>query len=260
MKFFKKIGWCLAWPFVAIICYINFISCNSSGKRYIKDPSCASAEERYEKIKKFIKYFLYWKGINIEIVGKDKIDNKVMLFVANHKSNIDPIILLKISLDQNIPFLTFVAKKELEGTKFGNIASLLDVIYIDRNNLRNVVKTINDEVKMIIEEKRSLCIFPEGTRVFDNNKFGEFKPGALEAAYQTYASIQPVVIVNSSGMLDKNIKSSKNKTIYVSFLSPYQAQSYINIDKVNFTNKLQSKMFEEYNKIKEKVKKENATK
>ncbi len=258
MNILKKIGWIIAWPFVAIICYIHFISCNTSGKRYIKDPSCATVEERYEKIKKFLKYFLHWKNIKIEIIGKDKIDNKTMLFVANHKSNVDPLVLLKISLDQNIPYLTFVAKKELEGTKLGNIASLLDVIYIDRNNLRQVVKTINEEVDMLIKEKRSVCIFPEGTRIFNNNKFGEFKPGALEAAYQTYVSIQPVVIFNSSGLLDKNVKSPKNRTVYVSFLNPYQAQNFINVDKVNFSKKLQKTMFDEYNNIKEKVNKENA--
>lgn len=260
MKFFKKLGWVLAWPFVALICYINFASCNSSGKRYLKDPSCATVDERYEKIKKFIKYFLYWKDIKVEIIGKEKIDNKVMLFVANHKSNIDPIILLKIALEQNIPYLTFVAKKELQATKFGNIASLLDVIYIDRNNLREIVKTVNQEVDMIVKDKRSVCIFPEGTRIFNNNKFGEFKPGALEVAYQTYASIQPVVIVNSSGLIDKDVEHSKNKTVYVSFMTPYQAQSYINVDKVNFCKKIENAMFEEYTKIKEKVNKENGNK
>lgn len=256
MKFLKKIGWILSWPFVAIICLIHFNSCNASGKRYLKDPTCATVDERYEKIKKFIKIFLYWKNIKVEIIGKDKIDNKVMLFVANHKSNIDPIVLLKIALDQNIPFLTYVAKKELEGTKFGNIASLIDVVYIDRNNLRKIVKTINNQVDLIIKEKRSICIFPEGTRIFDTKKFGEFKPGSLEVAYQTYASIQPVVIYNSSGLLDKNVSHSKNRIVYVSFLNPYNAQNYINVDKVSFAKKLENQMFDEYIKIKEKVKKD----
>lgn len=256
MKFLKKIGWILSWPFVAIICLIHFKSCYTSGKRYLKDPTCATTDERYEKIKKFIKIFLYWKDIKVEIIGKDKIDNKVMLFVANHKSNIDPIALLKIALDQNIPFLTYVAKKELEGTKLGKIASLIDVVYIDRNNLREIVKTINSQVDLIVKDKRSVCIFPEGTRIFDNAKFGEFKPGALEAAYQTYASIQPVVIYNSSGLLDKNVSHSKNRTVYISFLNPYNAQSYINVDKVNFAKKLENQMFEEYMKIKEKVEKD----
>ena len=123
------------------------------------------------------------------------------------------------------------------------------------NNLREIVKTINNQVDLIIKDKRSVCIFPEGTRIFDNTKFGEFKPGSLEAAYQTYASIQPVVIYNSSGLLDKNVSHSKNRTVYVSFLNPYNAQSYINVDKVNFAKTLENEMFKEYMKIKEKVEK-----
>ncbi len=257
MEFFKKVGWVLSWPIFAIICYINFISCNTSGKRYQKDNTCATPEERYEKIKKFLKHFLYWKNIKIEIEGDNKIENKTMLFIANHKSNIDPLIILKVVLDQKIPYLTFVAKKELMGTKIENVMSLIDVIFLDRNNLREAVKSVNQQVDTIVKEKRSVCIFPEGTRIFDN-KFGEFKPGSLEAAYQTYASIQPVVIANSSGLLDKNVKHSKNKKVLVSFLNPYNAQNFINIDKTSMMKKIQNSMFEEYKKLTKKVNKKDA--
>ena len=256
MEILKTIGWILSWPFVAIICLIQFYSCSIAGKRYSKDFSCATDEERYDKVKKFLKFFFYWKNIKIELVGKEKLDNKIMLFIANHKSNIDPIVLLKLSLDYEIPYLSFLSKIELKKSMFANFASLIDTIYIDRNNLRSIVQTLNEEISMISDKKHSLCIFPEGTRIKSENEFGEFKPGALEVAYQTYLTIQPIVIYNSLGVFDKGLQNKKmKKTIYISIMNKYLPQDYINTDKVLFMNKLQSLMFEEYNKIKLKVEK-----
>lgn len=247
LDFLKKVGWVLAWPFVAFICWCELMSCNTAAKRYQKDPTCAEPEERYNKVKKLVKHVLYWKNIKIAYRGKHKLENKPMLYVCNHKSNIDPLVILKTVLDQKVPYIVFVGKIELASSKFAGAANLIDTIYLDRENLREAIKAVNDQANVIQKEKTSVCIFPEGTRV-EGDEFGEFKAGALAAAYKTYASIQPVVIYNSQGFLDhdKKWKHKGDNIVDISFMPAIQANEFINIDKTIFVKRLQKKMHEEY--------------
>lgn len=246
LNFLKIVGWVFAWPFVGFWLLIEFHSCNVAGKRYKKDPNSSTQDERYEKVRKLVSHFLYWKRITVRNVGKEKLENKVMLFVANHKSNVDPLVVLKSTLSQNVPYITFVAKKELQGTKIGNIADLLDVIYVDRQNIREIPKVIDEMVKTL-QKKTSVCLFAEGTRV-SGDEFGEFKPTLLEAAYKTHLSIQPLVLYNTDEMLTKKYK--KNRVVDTSYLSSINSFKFINVERNIFCKKLQTSMFEEYLKIK----------
>ncbi|GAA5414633.1 lysophospholipid acyltransferase family protein [Ureaplasma ceti] len=250
LDFLKKLGWVLAWPFMAIICFIELMSCNTAAKRYAKDPTCAEPEERYNKVKNLVKHLLYFKDIKIAYRGKQKLENKQMLFVANHKSNVDPLIILKTVLDQKVPYITFVAKMELASSKYAGVANLIDTIYLDRGNLREAIKAVNEQADTIQKEKTSVCIFPEGTRV-EGDEFGEFKAGALAAAYKTYACIQPVVIYSSQGLLDrdKKWKHKGKRVVDISYMPVIQTNEFINIDKTIFVSRLQQSMHEEYERL-----------
>lgn len=251
LKFLKFIGWLLSFPFVTIWLLIEFKSCYVAGKRYKKDPTSSLKEERYEKVRKLVKHFLFWKRIKIENVGKEKIEKKVMLFVSNHKSNVDPLVILKFVLDQELPFVTFVAKKEIQNTKIGHIADLLDVIYVDRGNIREVPQVLDNMVKTL-QGKSSICLFAEGTRV-SGDEIAEFKPTLLEAAYRTHMSIQPTVIYNSEGLLDKNKKPSKNRTVYISMLKNINSNSFINMERSILSKRIHEKISHEYNKVKNNI-------
>ena len=247
LNFLKKVGWVLAWPWVAMICGIELLSCKTVAKRYEKDPTCLEPEERYNKVNKLVKHILYWKDIKIAYRGKTKLENKPMLFVANHKSNADALVILKTVLEQKVPNIVFVAKIELAASKIAPILNLIDTIYIDRENLRQAVQSINEQSEALQKNKVSVCIFPEGTRI-EGNEFGEFKAGALGAAYKTYASIQPVVIYNSEGILDKDKGKGhkKDRVVDISYMPTIQPNEYMNVDKVIYAKRLQDKMYQEY--------------
>lgn len=249
LNFFKNVGWVFAWPFMLIWCLIEYRSCVIAGRRYKKDPTSSKQEERYEKIKKLVKHYLYLKHIKVRLTKKEKIENKPMLFVANHKANIDGLVVLYTALNQDIPYVTFVAKIELQGTKIGNILDLLDVIYVDRQDLRKVPEVIDNMVKTL-QSKTSICLFPEGTRVHGDD-FGEFKPTLFEAAYRTHFSIQPIVIYNTDGLLDKNYKSNRvDKVIDVSYLPVINSREFVNINRNLFVPKVRETMLAEYNRLK----------
>ncbi len=251
LNFLKLIGWILSWPFLALILLIQSHSCYVAGRRYRKDKAVATPEERYLKVYKLVRNFLYWKNIKIDSLKDFKLPNKPLLFVANHKSNVDPLIIFKNVYEmEGIPYVSFIAKSELENTYTGYIASLIDTIFIDRKDIRQLPEIIKATSKTL-ELKRSVCVFLEGTRIYDSDSLGQFHSPILESAYHTHSSIQPIVLENTLGMLDRNHDSIKhNKPAKIRYLKNINATSFVNIDRNILAKRLHDDMEKEYIKLK----------
>ncbi|MBU3195227.1 lysophospholipid acyltransferase family protein [Clostridium algidicarnis] len=128
-------------------------------------------------------------GMEIEVIGKDNIPKEACLFVSNHQSYFDVPALI-YAIDNPIGF---VAKKELEKIPVYK-SWMLDIksVFIDRNNAREAIKTINEGVQYL-KEGYSMGIFPEGTR--SKSKYmGEFKKGSLKLATKSKVPIVPISI------------------------------------------------------------------
>jgi 1-acyl-sn-glycerol-3-phosphate acyltransferase len=100
----------------------------------------------------------------------------------------------------------YVAKKEISKNKFMfNLLTLIDVVFIDRNDIRQQVKAYQTQLDLVRKEKKSMVIFIEGTRHY-HHEIGEFKAGGLRLAYDCMIPIVPIAIYGSSGLLDSNKK------------------------------------------------------
>lgn len=252
MKILKKILWCFAIVFVWLGLLLKFLKAKRLAKLYNKDPISVDEERRLKFVYKFAKLFLFSKRINIEHVGREKIESKPMLFISNHKSNLDPIILFKEIYEQKVPRPIFVAKIELSTSKLSCILDLVDTIYIDRENLRNVFQVIQKETELL-KEKVCIVVFPEGTRV-KGDEIGEYKSASLTPAFESMSSIQPVVLFNTENLLETHPLSNKyDRTVYINFLNSFQPVNFITSQKDLFANKLRNLTQEEYNKIKANV-------
>ena len=108
-------------------------------------------------------------GVKVIVKGKDKIDfSKRYLFVSNHQSNLDPVILIKAFPKLN---LTFIMKKELMKIKIiSRYLTAAGFYSLDRNNNREGLKTILTTIEAA--KVRSIAVFPEGTR----SRSGELLP------------------------------------------------------------------------------------
>lgn len=117
------------------------------------------------------------------------------IFIANHLSNIDGIVLTRI-LRKFDPY--FVAGIKLSKDTFTNF-------------FKNVVKTINitpntadlDSMREIItkvKEGNSVMIFPEGTRS-RNGAMNEAKKGILLIAKMTKAKVVPISLMGTEKVL-----------------------------------------------------------
>ncbi|WP_084277118.1 lysophospholipid acyltransferase family protein [Ureaplasma canigenitalium] len=257
MNFLKGLLWILALPFVVFYILFMMLTAKLMANSYKKDPESIPLKDRYKKVNTILSAIFYLIAIKPKIENREMLFDKTMLYVGNHKSNIDPLVIFSILYKAGIN-VTFVAKKELEKSFFSPLFDLIDTIYIDRNNLRQVAKTIELQKNMVKETGRGLVIFPEGTRMIEED-FGDFKPGALTSAYETKASIQPFAIANDIGCLE--LKDKKNnklphrnllvpREVIVSFLNPINSFDYMNINKEITMKKIRGLILNEYLRLK----------
>ena len=106
------------------------------------------ASEKYKR-----KAALYWSrktldiiGIEYQVYGKENIPDRGCLYVSNHQSMLDiPLIMDAVGSP-----LGFIAKKELAKVPIINSwTKEINCIYLDRDNAREAVKTINEGVEKL---------------------------------------------------------------------------------------------------------------
>lgn len=129
--------------------------------------------------------------------------NETYLIVANHRSNLDSLIMDYYF--RNMP-LSFVGKKSLFKIPFvGKIIHGCAYLNLDRDDINKEFETINDAIEMISREDRplSIGIFPEGTRNKSNDpkNIQSFKGGSFRIAKKTK---KPIVICALRGTKEVN--------------------------------------------------------
>lgn len=154
------------------------------------------------------------KYANLDVKGMENIEktDKAKIFICNHLSNADGLVLDKLLKEKYDP--TFVAGEKLSSdpvTRFGT--EIVKNIKIKPNSADKeaLTKMVN-----IIKNGENLMLFPEGTRSRTGSMI-EAKKGILLIARLTKAPIVPIGIwgtekllpINESGsMADENFKES----------------------------------------------------
>ncbi|GHV31878.1 1-acyl-sn-glycerol-3-phosphate acyltransferase [Spirochaetia bacterium] len=138
-------------------------------------------------------------GCTCTVSGKEYIPRKgSFCLVANHNSILDIALLLAIV---GRPF-GFIAKKELAAVPVFNFWILfLGGLFIDRNNIRKAIGTINEGIRRI-KSGGAMVVFPEGTRSKGRGML-PFKPGSLKLATKSGTPIVPVAISGTYEVFEK---------------------------------------------------------
>ncbi len=204
--------------------------------------------EKYDTVYNLAKPVKYFLRIKTADIFKDlKISKNNQLIVVNHHSFIDSFLLFIFLYEQLGTNFVFVAKKELEDKKIGRVLKLIDSIFIDRNNLRQMVSSINDQVKIMKERNKSIVLFPEGTRNTTKNLL-EFKSGAFELAYKNICPIQPIIFLNTEDYWEDRKQTKIKRDIVMEVLEPIQPNNFLHIDRQIFAKNVQKKMQDAINK------------
>lgn len=161
-------------------------------------------DEKFEYVHKYVakwaKSQVKMSGIKVTVFGEENIPKDIpVVFMSNHQSNFD-IALFLVYIEK---YKGFVAKTELKKIPILRTwMEHINCVFMDRNDLRQSVKTIIEGIQ-IIKEGHSLVIFPEGTRS-KGNQMGEFKAGSFKLATKPKVPIIPVTIKDSYKVMEQN--------------------------------------------------------
>ena len=128
--------------------------------------------------------------IPVHVEGLERlVPGQTYVFAANHRSQFDIFVLLAILPGEN----GWVAKKSLfQIPVFGQAMTRLGNVSIDRTNLKEAIKSLN-EAAALIQGGRSIIIFPEGTRA-TSRELLPFKKGVFIMAQKAGQPIVPICI------------------------------------------------------------------
>ncbi len=169
----------------------------------------------------FPKGFVQWLSKNIlngyirkyadlEVNGMENLKNikKPILFICNHLSNSDALVLSKVLEKQNI---TFVAGAKLSDNPLTNLAiNITKTITIkpntaDKDAISKIIKTL--------KQGNNVLIFPEGTRS-RNASMIEAKKGVFLVQKLSKATLIPLGIYGTENLLPINEKDMGLEKFY----------------------------------------------
>ena len=133
-------------------------------------------------------------GMGFWVIKKSKTaldPNKSYLFVANHSSYID--IMLMFATAPN-PFV-FVGKKELVKIPFFGYLFKRAAIMVDRSNTKSRYG-VYGRARKVLDKGHSVCIFPEKEYLDETILLNPFKQGAFKIAIEHQLPICPMVFLD----------------------------------------------------------------
>lgn len=183
----------------------------------------------YNKARKISKHVLNKSHTTTLIEGINNIPKEPCVFVSNHQAIFDAFLLIA-NIDKPIGF---IAKKEIKTYPLiGWWITQIHTVYIDRKNIREGMKAINEGVERL-KKGYSMIIFPEGTRSL-KSEMGEFKKGSMKLAVKANAPIVPLTIDGTYNVLEVGNKVRGN-AIKLIIHKPIYLENVSKEDKKNLT-------------------------
>ena len=175
-------------------------------------------------------------GIKVKVEGLENLTNESkVLYVANHKSMIDPFIIFEGLKTRGA---TAAAKSDLWDIK--PLIPFLDafkVIKINRSSDREAAKSIVDGIKYI-KEGNGVILFPEGgIRTREVEQMVAIKPGAYKLALKSEAVIQPIVIIGNS-LISKRKFLQPLTVVTLKILPPIEYNDYKDLNTIEIAYKV----------------------
>jgi 1-acyl-sn-glycerol-3-phosphate acyltransferase len=182
----------------------------------------------------FIRILIF---VHVKRIGE--IDPDAQMFIINHQSELDIGVIESVTTKD----LAWVAKKELFEVPFFSLAVRLSKdIPLERES-KSALVTLFKAAKERVEEGRTICIFPEGTRS-PSGKMRPFKPGAKLIAEKLGLKVQPVVLVGTAKHFNTKTMTARPGMVTAVFLKSFTPDK---TDKAWLAN-LQKKMQETHDR------------
>ena len=186
-------------------------------------PLISPGENKAHKIANlWAKMLLGLTGIQVNVIGRENVlMNRPQIFMANHQSDFDILIVLAHIPGQ----FRWIVKKELFKIPiFGKAMKSAGYIEIDRQNHEKAMKSL-EEAAQKIREGKSVVTFPEGTRSKDGT-VRPFKQGLFHLAIQAGVPIVPISIIGAHEIMPKRTLKVKPGRITMIIDRPVDVSGY----------------------------------
>jgi len=190
------------------------------------------------------KIILFLCGTRITVIGWENVPkDEPVLFIGNHRSIFDVVIAYSM-----MPGLTgFVSKKEMKKLPIVRVwMSYLNCLFLDRDNIKEGLKTILKGIELIKKDKISISIFPEGTRNKDDG-VKPFKEGSFKFAEKSGCKIIPMVQNNTESIFEKQFPRLKSAHTIIEFGKPISMNELEKDERKvigSYTNKIITEIYE----------------
>jgi 1-acyl-sn-glycerol-3-phosphate acyltransferase len=186
-------------------------------------PRISPGENKAHKVANlWAKMLLRLTSIRVNVIGRENVlMNRPQIFMANHQSDFDILIVLAYIPGQ----FRWIVKKELfKIPVFGKAMKSAGYIEIDRQNHEKAMKSL-EEAAQKIREGKSVMTFPEGTRSKDGT-IKPFKQGMFHLAIQAGVPIVPISIIGANKILPKRTLMIKPGKITMVIGRPVDVSGY----------------------------------
>ena len=158
----------------------------------------------------FFLIFIYHRNYYEQPLDK----NKQYIFVANHISYLDALILVKIIRRP----IRALGKTEIGSVPIFGFIYKYAVVRVDRGSTQNRAKSVRN-MKSILKRGISIVVFPEGTFNMSANPLKDFYDGAFRVAIETQTTIKPILFLDTYDRMNyKNVFSltpGKNRAVFI---------------------------------------------
>lgn len=234
---------------IIVAIYVLVVTVCSYPGRIYRKWKYKDGKERYDtnyhKLHVISRRILKILGIRVMVDGSLAEDaNENYLFVGNHRSDFDSLILVA---QINKPII-FIGKSEIKKMPFiGKWFTEIGCIFIDREDAKESLAAIVKGIERL-KNGYSLVIFPEGGRTKENG-IRDFKPGSMKLATKSGVKIIPLTFYNTEACyelqhrfqkatvklvigtpLDMEKDELKNTTEIANYLHDMIAQKYREMD------------------------------
>lgn len=166
-------------------------------------------------------------GNPVKIEGSE-FSNMRAIYISNHASPIDIFLVMWLTPTGTVG----IAKKEIIWYPlFGQLYVLANHLRIDRSNPIAAIQSMKEVVNVVMKNKLSLIIFPEGTRS-KNGRLLPFKKGFVHLALQSRLPIVPIVLTGTHLAWRKGSLHVRPTPITVKYLPPIRTDDWT-IDKID---------------------------
>lgn len=126
-------------------------------------------------------------GLKVEISGREHLPSRPVVFLSNHQSTWETSVFQSI-----LPPIAWVLKRELQWIPlFGWALASMRPIAIDRSAGKKAMQQIIEQGQLLMQQGRSIIIFPQGTRTAPGEK-RRYGMGGAVLATETGTPVVPI--------------------------------------------------------------------